>query len=144
MLYNLQDELSRQRFAAKVRHLWEKGTIVELTDKHRRSLQQNAYLHVAIGAVALETGNSLEVIKQEIYKRRVNPDLFVEEKDDPVLGRMTVLRSSRDLNKEEMSLSIDRFRKFAEENGIYIPSPGDEELLAQLEYEIDKARKYML
>ena len=61
-----------------------------------------------------------------------------------MLGRITVLRSSRDLNKEEMSLSIDRFRRFAEENGIYIPEPGDEELLAQLEYEIDKARKYML
>lgn len=144
MLYNLQDELSRKRFASKVRTLWEKGTIVELTDKHRRSLRQNAYLHCCIGAVALETGNSLEVIKQEIYKRRVNPDLFVEEKDDPVLGRITVLRSSRDLDKEEMSLSIDRFRRFAEENGIYIPEPGDEELLAQLEYEIDKARKYML
>lgn len=144
MLYNLQDELSRKRFAAKVRSLWEKGTIVELTDKHRRTLSQNSFLHCCIGAVALETGNSLEVIKQEIYKRRVNPDLFVEEKDDPVLGRITVLRSSRDLNKEEMSLSIDRFRRFAEENGIYIPSPGDEELLAQLEYEIDKARKYML
>lgn len=144
MLYNLQDELSRHKFAAKVRHLWDTGTIVELTDKKRRSLQQNRFLHICIGAVALETGNSLEVIKQEIYKRRVNPDLFVIERDDPVLGRMTVLRSSRDLNKEEMSLSIDRFRRFAEENGIYIPSPGDEELLAQLEYEIDRARKYML
>ena len=136
--------MSRRKFAAKVRHLWDTGTIVELTDKRRRSLQQNRFLHICIGVVAMETGNSLEVIKQEIYKKRVNPDLFVEEKDDPTFGRITTLRSSRDLNKEEMSLSIDRFRKFAEENGIYIPSPDEEALLAQLEYEIDRARKYML
>ena len=144
MKYKLSDPLDVERFKKRCIFLVNSKEIVELKSLRKRTLLQNSYLHYCIGAVALETGNSLEVIKQEIYKRRVNPDLFVVERDDPVLGRMTVLRSSRDLNKEEMSLSIDRFRRFAEENGIYIPSPGDDELLAQLEYEIDRARKYML
>ena len=144
MLYNLQDELSRQRFAAKVRSLWEKGTIVELTDKRRRTLNQNAYLHCILAAVAIETGNSLETIKQEIYKRRVNPDIFVMEKEDKTLGRITVLRSSAKLDKEEMSLSIDRFKKFAADNEIYLPEPGDLELQALIEYELARVEKYML
>lgn len=143
MLYNLNDELSRQRFAARVRLLWERRGIVDLTDKRPRSLPQNRYLHVCIGAVALETGNSLEVIKQEIYKRMVNPDLYLREKDDPTFGRLEIVRSSRDLTTEEMTLSIERLRKFAAENGIYIPAPHEEEMLAQLEYEIAKASKYM-
>ena len=143
MLYNLQDALSRERFKAKVSLLWKSGTLVELTDKRRRTLNQNSYLHVCIGAVAIETGNPLEVIKQEVFKRIVNPDLFVTEKDDPILGRLSALRSSRDLDKEEMSLAIDRFRKFAEEHGVYIPSPGDEELIAQMEWEISKSERYL-
>lgn len=142
MLYNLQDELSRKRFSTRVKALWEKGAIVELTDKSRRTLNQNSYLHVALGCLALETGNSLEVIKQEIYKRRVNPDLYVRTKSDPVLGRVEYLRSSRDLNKEEMSLSIDRYLRFCADNGVYVPQPGDEALLAALEYEIARAEKY--
>ena len=117
MLYNLQDELSRQKFKVAVRKLWDSGHIVELTDKRKRTRNQNNYLHVAIGAMAVETGNSLEFVKQEVFKRKVNPDLFVTEKDDPILGHIEVLRSSRDLNKEQMSLAIDRFRKFCEEQG---------------------------
>lgn len=143
MLYNLQDELSRKRFSARVKTLWEKGAIVALTDKSRRTLNQNAYLHVAIGCLALETGNSLEVIKQEIYKRRVNPDLYIRSKIDPILGKIEFLRSSRDLTKEEMSLSIDRYLRFCADQGIYIPQPGDEELLRQIECEIAKSEKYL-
>lgn len=106
MLYNLQDELSRQKFKAMVRKLWDNGHIVELTDKRKRTRNQNNYLHVAIGALAVETGNSLEFIKQEVFKRRVNPDLFIEEKEDPILGHLEVLRSSRELTKEQMSVAI--------------------------------------
>lgn len=143
MLYNLQDELSRQKFKAMVRKLWDNGHIVELTDKRKRTRNQNNYLHVAIGALAVETGNSLEFIKQEVFKRRVNPDLFIEEKEDPILGHLEVLRSSRELTKEQMSVAIDRFRKFCEEQGVYIPSPGDDALIEQMEWEISKVERYL-
>lgn len=76
----------------------------KLTDKSRRSLSQNAYLHAILGVLALETGNSLEVVKREIYKKKINPDLFVRVKHDPLLGEIEEVRSSRDLTKEEMSL----------------------------------------
>lgn len=143
MLYNLREELSRQRFAARVRKLWQDGAIVELTDKRRRTGSQNRYLHVILGILAMETGNSLECVKQEIFKKRVNPDLFVVEKDDPILGHIQTLRSSRDLNKEEMSKAIDRYMKFCAELGVYIPSPEDEALIEQAEYELSRLDKWL-
>lgn len=142
MLYNLQDELSRQKFKTKVQFLWNNGTVVELTDKRRRTKNQNNYLHAILGALALETGYSPEVIKQDIFKRRVNPDLFVEETDNPILGKVETLRSTRLLNKEEMSVAIDRYIKFCSELGVYLPKPGDEEMIAQIECEISKASRY--
>ena len=144
MLYDLSNDLSRKQFAARVKHLWAKGSgIVELTDKSRRSLSQNNYLHSILGVLALETGNSLEVVKREIYKKKVNPDLFIRTKHDPLLGEIEEVRSSRDLTKEEMSLSLDRYKKFCSDNGIFLPEPGDEELLRQIEYEMGRAAKYL-
>lgn len=145
MLYDLSNELSRKQFSVRVKHLWEKRAgIVELTDKSRRSLNQNSYLHAILGVLALETGNSLEVVKREIYKKRINPDLYVRIKADPVLGEVETIRSSRDLTKEEFSLSLERYKQFCSENGIYIPEPGDEELLRQIELEMARAQKYLL
>lgn len=143
MLYNLKNQLSRKRFSARVKALWENGSIVELTDKSRRTGQQNRYLHVVIGILAMETGNSLETIKQEVFKRRVNPDLFLVERDDPILGHIQILRSSRDLGKEEMSTAIDRYLKFCSDNGVYIPSPEEEDLLREAEYELAQVEKYL-
>lgn len=143
MLYNLSNKLSREQFSTRVQHLWEKGTLVELTDKSRRSTAQNSYLHCILGVLALETGNTLDVVKREIYKRRINPDLYVRVKTDPILGEVETLRSSRDLSKEEMSLSIERYRRFCSDNGVYIPEPGDEEIIQQIEFEMARAQKYL-
>ena len=143
MLYNLKDQLSRKRFSTRVKALWDAGAVVELTDKSRRTNQQNRYLHVALGILAMETGNSLESIKSEVFKRRVNPDLFIVEKDDTILGHIQTLRSSRDLDKEEMSKAIDRYLKFCADNGVYIPSPEEEDMLREAEYEIAKIERYL-
>lgn len=143
MIYNLKDQLSRKRFSTRVKALWDAGAVVELTDKRRRTGSQNAYLHVALGILAMETGNSLESIKQEVFKRRVNPDLFIVEKDDPILGHIQTLRSSRDLDKEEMSKAIDRYLKFCADNGVYIPSPEEEDILREAEYEIAKFERFL-
>lgn len=143
MIYNLKDQLSRKRFSTRVKALWDAGAVVELTDKRRRTGSQNAYLHVALGILAMETGNSLESIKQEVFKRKVNPDLFIIEKDDPILGHIQTLRSSRDLDKEEMSKAIDRYLKFCADNGVYIPSPEEEDILREAEYEIAKFERFL-
>ena len=143
MQYNLNSELDRQRFKVKVKQLWTKGGIVEVTEKRRRTLNQNAYLHIAISAFAIEIGESAEYVKQEVFKRICNPDLFLVTKENPILGTIEVLRSSRDLTTHEMFVAIDRYRKWCAEQGVYIPEANEEENLASLEAELSKYERYL-
>lgn len=139
MLYLIQDEYSKAKCIARFQYLLEHAVLVELTDATKRSSAQNNYLHCLLGVVAMYVGESLEYVKQEIYKRMVNPELYVVEKDNKALGHIVTLRSSRDLNKEEMSLSIDRFRKWAAEQGIYTPSPDDLATISRINAEMSQA-----
>ena len=138
MLYHLKDEFSRNKCIARFAYLLENATLVELTDATKRSLAANNYLHAVLGSVALSVGESLEYVKQELYKRKVNPEIFVREHDNRLLGRVVSLRSSADLSKEEMSISINRFRKWAAEQGIYTPSPDDLATIAQISSEMSQ------
>ena len=141
MLYNLNDSLDRARFKAKVEGIWKKGGMVELTDKRKRTISQNSYAHLCFAAFALEIGESVEYVKQEVFKRKVNPDIFVLEKENPVLGKIEVLRSSREVTVAEMSKAIDRYRKWClDEYNVYIPGANEEANLASLEAEMSKCR----
>lgn len=144
MLYNLSTELDRQRFQAKCTALLNKGVVVELTEKTKRTRAQNSYLHLLLGVVAMETGNTLEYVKDEYFKALVNPSIFVREVEDTFLHKKArVLRSSADLSPEEMTTAIDRLKKWGAENGIYLPSPGDESLLQAIEAEMQRMKAYL-
>lgn len=144
MLYNLSTELDREKFRVKAQHFLNKGGVVELTEKAKRTRAQNSYLHLLIGVVAMETGNSLEYVKEQYFKALVNPAIFSREVEDKFLKRtIQVLRSSADLSQEEMSTAIDRFKKWAAEQGIYLPNPGDESLLQAIELEMQRMRAYL-
>ena len=143
MIYDLSKEFDRKRAEARWGKALEDGAMVEFTIKTPRSLAQNSYLHCLLGALCLETGNNMQFVKEQYYKRLCNPDLFVHRAVDPWLGPVETLRSSADLTKEEMSLSIDRFKRWASENGIYLPEPGDAEMLQQIQYEMDKVKAWL-
>lgn len=143
MQYNLANELDKRRFMERARSLADRGRLVELTEKALRSRAQNAYLHAIIGVVAMETGNTLAYTKDTYFKRLVNPATFLVEKDDPLAGKVTVVRSSADLTKEEMSTAIDRFKRWAYENGMYLPEPGDEALLRDIGIEMGRNAAYL-
>lgn len=144
MKFNISDEFGRKKLMARVDYLLAKGlreknVIVELTDKSQRSNLQNNYLHLIISCLALHIGLPEKETKEEIYKAKVNPDLFVSYKSVEGLGTVRELRSSASLTTSEMSLSIDRFRDFASrELGVYLPAPNEEEMLRQLAVEIDQ------
>lgn len=143
MIYDLRNNLDQERFRTKTLALLNKGVAVELTEKTGRTSNQNRYLHVILGVVAMDTGNTLDYTKQEYFKRLVNPDIFVVEKEDKFAGKVSVLRSSRELTVEEMRVAIDRFQRWAAENGIYIPEPGDEERLRDIEIEMGRLRQWL-
>lgn len=118
MLYDLSNPLQCERFKVKADALAKKGVVVELTEKKaQRSLQQNAYLHTILAYFGTEVGETMEYVKNKYFKMLCNSDLFVREVDDKYLGRIKVLRSSSDLNTEEMTLAIESFRNWAAGEG---------------------------
>ena len=145
MIYNTSNPLDKANFLLRAKKLAESGKVIELAEKKpRRSLPQNKYLHVILAYFGTQTGNTLEWVKQQYYKKLVNPDLFVREKEDKYLGRIKVLRSSADLDTAEMSLSIERFRNWAaQEAGIYIPSADEAILIQQMEIEIERSKEFL-
>lgn len=145
MLYDTSNPLDKANFLLRAKKLAESGKIVELTEKKpRRSLPQNKYLHVILAYFGTQTGNTLEWVKQQYYKKLVNPDLFIREKEDKYLGKIKVLRSSADLDTVEMSLSVDRFRNWAaQEAGIYIPSADEAILIQQMEICIERDKNFL-
>ena len=144
MIYDLSKPLDREKFKMRVNHLFAQGKQVELIEKTFRSLRQNSYLHYLLGILALDQGLTIDYVKEFYYKRLVNPDIFVITKEDKIIGKIEVLRSSKDLTKEEMSKSIDKLRNWASsELGCYLPSADEESLLQQAEMEIQRYRSYL-
>lgn len=146
MLYDLTQEIDRERLRVKVEHLCTKGCVVDLTEKRQgRTLNQNAYHAVCISYVAAELGESYQYVNEQYYKKVCNYDLFVRRFEDPVVGPVLRLRSSRDLSKDEMTLSIERFRNWAaKELGMYIPDPSDRYLAQQFVVEAGRTdRRYV-
>ena len=143
MVYDLSSEFQRKAFLARVDNLMEKGAVVEMTEKAFRSPNQNRYLHLLIGVVAIETGNTLEDSKKWYFKETCNPDLFHVQHRDKMGNCIDHIRSTAELTKEEMSTAIDRFKRWGAENGIYMPNPDDASLLKAIEIEMGRMKSYL-
>lgn len=143
MVYDLSSDFQRKSFLARMDNLMEKGAVVELTEKAFRSPNQNRYLHLLIGVVAIETGNTLEDAKKWYFKETCNPDLFHVQHRDKMGNCIDHIRSTAELTKEEMSAAIDRFKRWGAENGIYMPNPDDASLLKAIEIEMGRMKSYL-
>ena len=144
MLYDLSNQLDQHRFNTRGAMLLEKKAVVELTEKTSRSSSQNRYLHLLLGYLAMESGNTLEYVKEVFYKRAANPALFMMSSDDPIVGNTVWTRSSADLTKEEMTLSIERLRDWSsQEAGIYLPSADEQGFLQMIELEMSKQQRWL-
>ena len=143
MVYDLSSDFQRKAFLARVDNLMEKGAVVELTEKVFRSPNQNRYLHLLIGVVSIETGNTLEDAKKWYFKETCNSDLFHVQHRDKMGNYIDHIRSTAELTKEEMSMAIDRFKRWGAENGIYMPNPEDIHLLKQIEIEMGRMKSYL-
>ena len=143
MVYDLSSDFQRKSLLARMDNLMEKGAVVELTEKAFRSPNQNRYLHLLIGVVAIETGNTLEDAKKWYFKETCNPDLFHVQHRDKMGNCIDHIRSTAELTKEEMSTAIDRFKRWGAENGIYMPNPDDASLLKAIEIEMGRMKSYL-
>lgn len=117
--------------------LFNKKSLVEIKKiSPKRTLSQNSYLHLIIGAFGNHFGYTLAEAK--IVYKEINRSIYLYEKK----GRK-FLRSSADLTKEEMAKSIDTFRQKSAEQGYELPLATDQEWLRQISNEIEGARYYL-
>lgn len=143
MLYDLSSDFQRKAFQARCENLLDKGAVVELNEKVFRSPNQNKYLHLLLGVVAMETGNTIEDVKRGYFKDLVNPDIFRSYRTDKRGNTIEVYRSTAEVSKNEMSVAIDRFKRWGAENGIYLPSPDDASLLRDIEIEMGRMKSFL-
>ena len=145
MIFNLNNEYERQQFKEYVNQQFKKGGIVEVVRKNpKRSLAQNAYLHLILGLYASEFGYTLEDVKYDIFKREVNPDIFKKVRRNRRGEEVTYMRSTTDLDKAEMTLAIDRFRNYSSAvAGLYIPAPDEYQALLHAQQQVEKYKEFI-
>ena len=137
MKYNMANLAEAERAFQYLTDLSGKEAIVEVKKvSPKRSLNQNSYLHLLLGAFGSHFGYSLAESKL-IYKE-LNANIYSYKKK-----HRTFYRSSADLTKEEMMHSIDRFREKSAEQGYPLPTATDQEWLRQIENTIEQTEKYL-
>lgn len=146
MLFNPEKPIDIQRALTKIKQLIADKKVFELKEKRPiRSLNQNRYLHLVLSWYALEYGETLEYIKQEIFKKQVNKSIFEYEYVNRVTGETRMeYRSTADLDSAELSMAIDRFRDFSvKQAGIYLPEPKDLVFLQEIQIQITNNQHYL-
>lgn len=135
MIFNPQQFDYAERARSKLEYMIKRKVIFELTEKKKvRTNLQNRYLHLVFNQIHHETGYSFDEVKQLLFKKIVNPEIFI--KQNP-LGEY--LRSTADLDTLEMTKAIDKFRDYCiSEMGIYIPEPNEEEKILLWEAELSR------
>lgn len=144
MIYNLSNPWEVQGFREHVNRLLKKGGMVELkTRSPKRSLAQNRYLYLILGFFASEFGYTVDEVKLDLFKKKVNPEIFIRERLNKRGDTVKYVRSSSDLTSAEMTTAIDRFRNYSSAvAGLYLPAPNEDQFLAYVEQEIEKYKDY--
>ena len=144
MIYNLNNPWEVQNLKDYLDSLIKKGGMVELKRKSPlRSLAQNRYLFLCLGYFASEFGYSVEEVKQDIFKRKVNPEIFIRERENKRGETVKYLRSSAELTTAEMTTAVERFRNYSSAvAGLYIPAPNEQQFLQYVEQELERYKEY--
>lgn len=145
MLYNLNNEYEIPKFWDAVHKVAGAKKVVELKVKNpKRTMAQNNYLHLLLSWFGLHFGYTMDEVKQLIFKRMVNEDLFSKVVENRFTGeRMIAWKSTADLNTAEMTAAIDRFRNWSASVAHFpLPSAEDKDFLLQVQAEIERNVEY--
>ncbi len=105
----------------------------------KRTYSQNNYIHLLFGYFSLQTGYTASEVKQDIFKKIVNPEMFYEGENEKIQGvKIEKWRSTADLNTKQMSQCTERFLDWSvREAGIRLPEPDDLVFLREIEIELE-------
>ena len=134
MKYNLKNEIESEQFNEKVKYLLNKQKHVELKEiRKKRSLNQNAYLHLIFTFIGSEIGYTMEETKH-IFKLKY---LSYEKNNYKFAGHTSKL------NTKEMTIFIEQIRNYSSiELGIYVPSPDEKNKLDWLQEQMQQFKIY--
>lgn len=138
MIFNLAIDNDKRQAIERFKHFLDQKKVVEIKVKRkRRSISQNNYLHLILSWFGVEFGYTLEEVKQEIFKKHINTDLFYDGEKSGIVN-ISKWRSTSDLKTDEMTIAIDKFRNFSAKQGVYLPEPADLVAIGELERELSK------
>jgi hypothetical protein len=143
MIYNLSINHEKEQAITRFKYLLDNDKKVELKVKHpKKSVSHNSYAHLLFSWFALEYGETMEYVKQEIFKKLVNPAIFKTEFVNEKSGEVReALRSFADLDSGETTIAIDKFRTWSsKEAGIYLPEPNDMAFLEEIEKQVNNSK----
>lgn len=122
MLLDTSKPFEANKALTRLNFLISKGAKIDLTEKHApRTVRQNAYEHILFCLFGIEFGHSMEEVKQEIFKKDVNRELFKTTFENKLTGEETeTWRSTASLTTEETTFAIERFRNYSAKNGLYL------------------------
>ena len=146
MIYNTEIELDKLKANERFYYLISNKKTFELKEvKPKRSIRQNSYLHLILSWYSLEYGETLAYIKQEVFKKQINKDIFEFEYVNKKTGEIRLAyKSTSQLDSKEMTTAIDRFRNYAsKEAGIYLPEPNDLVFLNEIKKEVENNKLYL-
>ena len=144
-IFNLDNPYERESFKEYCNIQYKKGGIVEVKRKQKmRTMAQNSYLHLLLGYFASEFGYSLDEVKYEIYKKTCNPEIYIRKRINKRGEEVSYVRSSTDLDRLEMTTSIERFRNYSSAVcGLYLPAANEGEALIAAMQQVEKFNQFI-
>jgi hypothetical protein len=136
MIYDLTIPEEVAKIQQRLAWLIAKGKRVELKEKrYPKTPRQMRYIHLIMSWYGLETGYTLEEVKQDIVKRDICRGIFERVKNSRV-----IYRSFADVkDTKEMSIVIDMFRNHASKDlNIYLPEPHEAAKLQSMEEQLSR------
>ena len=128
MRYDTKNEYEANQARTNLEYLISKQKVLEQKEiRTKRSISQNAYLHVVITLYAVYFGATINEAKTDL-KRYC--DFMTYQKN----GK-SYLKETKGMNSKELTEFIDWCRNYASKGGCYIPT--SEEYLMN-KYSIDK------
>ena len=133
MFYDLNKLYDINRAKTQLDSMIEAKKVIELKEKRKkRTISQNAYMHVLFSIYGMETGYTSDEAKT-VLKRACTKLMIYEKNGDKFL------KGTSELSKDECQVFIDWIRNFASAQGIHLPS-SDEYLENQHEIQIELDR----
>lgn len=144
MWFKVNSKIDHQKAKDYLNKLIASGCDFEIKKKlNKRTYSQNNYIHLLFGYFSLNTGYTTEEVKQDIFKKIVNPEMFYEGEKENMPGiKIDQWRSTADLNTKEMTLCIEKFLDWsAREAEIRLPEPSDLAFLKEIEIELSNQKQ---